>query len=142
VLLNGDTVFDAEILRRVLAAPEAPLTMAIDQKAAYDDDDMKVNLDEDGQLRAVSKVLSTAVDRRRVDWTHALSSAGESRVLLRAGYGDPQPCDRYAPGIMTSSTDRTSTVVNTVSINGLWWREIDTPQDLADAPCVFRPLGA
>src|SRR5438093_11612687 len=57
VLVNGDTLFDGEILRRVLAAPEAPLVMAIDQKAGYDADDMKVMLTTSGRLKAVGKSL-------------------------------------------------------------------------------------
>ena len=137
ILLNGDTIFDAEILRRVLAAPEAPLTMAIDQKAAYDDDDMKVNLDEAGQVRAVSKVLSTALidgesiglmhfrQQGRVAFCSALDTAIRSPAPLRSGYHDI--INLVAPAL----------VVNTVLINGLWWREIDTPQDLADARAFF-----
>jgi choline kinase len=57
VLINGDTLFDTEILRRVLAAPEAPLVMAIDQKDSYDADDMKVMLTTSGRLKAVGKSL-------------------------------------------------------------------------------------
>src|SRR5262249_49866684 len=57
VLVNGDTLFETEILRQVLTAPEAPLVMAIDQKISYDADDMKVMLNSSGQLRAVGKSL-------------------------------------------------------------------------------------
>ena len=32
-------------------------------------------------------------------------------------------------------------VVNTLSIKGLWWREIDTPQDLADVRACFARYG-
>lgn len=43
VLLNGDTLFEANVLRRLLASKsDMPITMAIDSKHDYDEDDMKV----------------------------------------------------------------------------------------------------
>jgi choline kinase len=141
ILLNGDTVFDAEILRRVLAAPEAPLTMAIDQKAAYDDDDMKIMLDDDGQLKAVSKVLPAALTNGEsiglmlfrkegiVAFCSALDTAIRNPIGLRSWYHDIVNC--MVPAL----------VVNTLSIKGLWWREIDTPQDLADVRACFARYG-
>ena len=39
LILNGDTLFEPEIARRLLAAPRAPITVTIDRKPAYDDDD-------------------------------------------------------------------------------------------------------
>ena len=44
VLLNGDTLFDPEVLRLLLTSPKAPVTLVINRKAKYDDDDMKVTL--------------------------------------------------------------------------------------------------
>jgi choline kinase len=141
VLLNGDTVFDTEIVRRVLAAPDAPLTMAIDQKAHYDDDDMKVMLDEYGRLKAVSKTLSALlIDGESLGvllfrkegiaaFRAALDTAMRTPVALHSWYHDIINC--MAPAL----------VVNTVSIQGLWWREIDTPQDLADIRACFTRWG-
>lgn len=144
ILLNGDTVFDAEIVRRVLAALDAPLTMAIDRKAAYDDDDMKIRLDDEGQVRAVSKVLPAALtdgesiglmlfrQQGRAAFCAALDTAIRNPAALRSWYHDI--INVMAPAL----------IVNTVSINGLWWREIDTPQDLADVRAFFarwRPDG-
>lgn len=59
LLLNGDTLFRAEVVRRLVAAPAAPLRVAISRKAAYDADDMKVRLDGD-RLAAVGKNLDAA----------------------------------------------------------------------------------
>ena len=48
ILLNGDTVFEPSVLQQLLTSPEAPVTLTIDQKdTAYDDDDMKVSLNEE-----------------------------------------------------------------------------------------------
>ena len=56
VLLNGDTLFEPAVLRRAFRAPEAPITVTIDRKAAYDADDMKVSVDGT-RLRAIGKTL-------------------------------------------------------------------------------------
>ena len=42
LLLNGDTLFEPAIARRLIEAPAAPITVTIDRKPRYDDDDMKV----------------------------------------------------------------------------------------------------
>ena len=137
VLVNGDTLFDAEILHRVLAAPQAPLVMAIDQKPSYDADDMKVILTPGGQLKAVGKSLpepeidgeSMGLMTFRADGVAAFRSALEMTVrdpeALRLWYHD-------VISVMASTLP-----INTVLIKGLWWREVDTPQDLAEVRASF-----
>ena len=137
VLLNGDTLFDSEILHRVLAAPQAPLVMAIDQKPTYDADDMKVMLTTGGRLKAVGKSLpASQIDGEsiglmafRADGIAAFRSALDMTVrnpeALRLWYHD-------VISVMASIL-----TVNTVLSNGLWWREIDTPQDLAAVRASF-----
>ena len=141
VLLNGDTIFETDILRRVLAAPEAPLTMAIDQKAKYDDDDMKVALDDRGRLTAVGKAIpASRIDGESIGlmvfrnqgvaaFRSALDSAIRNPEALRSWYHDV--INRMAAALL----------VNTVPIKGLWWREIDTPQDLAEVRACFVRWG-
>jgi choline kinase len=140
VLVNGDTLFDSEILRRLLSAPQAPLVMAIDQKPSYDADDMKVTLTTGGRLEAVGKSLpeskidgeSIGLMAFRADGVAAFRSALETAVrdpeALRLWYHD-------VIGRMALTLP-----ANTVLIKGLWWREIDTPQDLAEVRESFaRP---
>jgi len=60
VIINGDTLFEAAILQRLLAsAPDHEVTLCIDRKDAYDDDDMKV-IEAGGQLQRVGKTLDRA----------------------------------------------------------------------------------
>src|SRR3546814_20225849 len=56
LLLNGDTLFEPGIARRLIAAPPAPVTLTIDRKPNYDSDDMKVVV-EGTRLREVGKTL-------------------------------------------------------------------------------------
>ena len=57
LLINGDTVFEPGVLEVVLKSPEAPVTLTIDMKESYDEDDMKVKLQGD-EVKNVSKILN------------------------------------------------------------------------------------
>ena len=132
VLLNGDTVFEPAVLERLLNAPPQPVTLAINRKAHYDDDDMKVQLagerllqvgkglpldqvdgESIGVMRFVGngprlfrEALERAVQRRESRHQYYLSVIGE---LAKAGH------------------------VWTRDISGLEWSEIDYPLDLGRA---------
>lgn len=60
LIVNGDTLFEPDVLKTVLASPMAPITITIDRKPCYDSDDMKVEVDGD-RLLAVGKTLSAEV---------------------------------------------------------------------------------
>lgn len=137
VLLNGDTLFETEILRRVLTAPEAPLTLAIDQKAKYDEDDMKVALNGERRLKAVGKTLAAPlVDGESVG---LIAFRGQGVAAFRAAIDrairDPAALHKWYHDIINLMAD--SLLVGTVLIKGLWWREIDTPEDLVQARAHF-----
>ena len=66
LLLNGDTLFEASVLERLLAAPEHPITLAVSRKDRYDDDDMKVIRDGD-RLLQVGKKLPRERGERGID---------------------------------------------------------------------------
>ncbi|MGH6819916.1 MAG: NTP transferase domain-containing protein, partial [Methylocella sp.] len=56
IQVNGDNVFRADLVERLLAAPEAPVTVAVNRKDSYDADDMKVMMDG-GRLTEIGKML-------------------------------------------------------------------------------------
>ena len=57
IILNGDTLFESAILQKLLDSPvDAPITLVTNRKASYDEDDMKVIV-ENGRLQRVSKRL-------------------------------------------------------------------------------------
>jgi choline kinase len=141
LLLNGDTLFEDELLRRVLKNASAPVNVTIDHKSEYDDDDMKVTLDADKRLRAIGKKLP------------ALTVDGESIGML-VFRGDGVPAWRDALEHAMRETESLKnwylSVVNdmaqtqpvaTVSIEGCWWAEIDCPEDLADVRCHYLQGG-
>lgn len=59
MILNGDTIFKADVARRLMAQAKSPITLTTSSKDSYDDDDMKV-IHENGRLLQVSKKLDAA----------------------------------------------------------------------------------
>jgi len=132
IVLNGDTLFETEVLRRLLASPRAPITVTIDRKESYDADDMKVRL-EGTRLAEIGKTLPL----ERVD--------GESIGMLL--FRDTGPrlfatavdrAMRMADGVRwwylkVIDTLAATGAVQTVSIEGLEWGEVDYAPDLARA---------
>lgn len=133
VLLNGDTLFETEVLRRVLASHEAPVTLAIDQKAEYDEDDMKVVLSSGRRLKAVGKALAVPkIDGESIGLMVFRGKGVEAfRAALDAAIRDPAALHKWYHDVISLMAG--SWLVETESITGLWWTEIDTPQDLAKA---------
>jgi choline kinase len=132
LLLNGDTLFEVAVLQRLLRSPPAPITVTIDRKSGYDADDMKVHLDGT-RLIEIGKTLPP--DR----------TDGESiGLLLFRGAG---------PELFVEAVDRALRVseglksfylkvidqlakshrVETATIEGLAWGEVDYPADLRRA---------
>ena len=129
LLLNGDTLFEQGILERLLGSPLAPITVTIDRKDAYDADDMKVHLDG-SRLLEIGKTLPA----NRTD--------GESiGLLLFRDKGPHLFVDAAERAMHTSEGLRSfylrvidqlakSHRVETETIEGLAWGEVDFPADL------------
>jgi choline kinase len=140
VLLNGDTVFEPAILRRVLRAPEAPITVTIDRKPAYDADDMKVSV-EGTRLLAIGKTLPpTETDGESIGLLLFRNRGG---ALFADGVEDcmrrPDGLRRWYLSVINALAPAGG--VRVASIEGLAWGEIDYPADIARAEAVVRGLG-
>ena len=110
--------------------------MAIDKKAAYDSDDMKVKL-EGEKLLAVGKDLP-------LDETH-----GESIGMMMFKGDAPRQFVEVLDQFMRAQTGIANYYlkavgvlaeqghVDTVSIEGLTWGEVDFPEDLARVRKLF-----
>jgi choline kinase len=132
LLLNGDTLFEDRVLQRVLEQPPAPLTVTIDHKASYDDDDMKVSVDANGRLLAIGKRL--APDRVGGESIGLLcfreSGVKSFRDALEQAVRRPEGLHAWYLSVVNELAQRIR--IETASIDGLWWREIDSPEDLED----------
>jgi choline kinase len=137
LLLNGDTLFEEDLLRRVLTARAAPVTVTIDRKEAYDDDDMKVSLDGAGRLSAIGKTLAPETVHGESIGMLLFRGPGVAafRGALENSIRKPEALKLWYLSVVNDLARRIT--VNTASIEGLWWQEIDAPDDLADARAFY-----
>jgi choline kinase len=131
LILNGDTLFEPEIARRLLAAPAAPITVTIDRKPTYDADDMKVTTNGD-RLMAIGKklpmqtVTGESIGFLRFDAGGAAAFVEEIERTMRTPEGVGLWYLSAIHRLANSGTD-----VRVASIEGLVWGELDFPADLA-----------
>jgi L-glutamine-phosphate cytidylyltransferase len=137
VLINGDTLFEAAVLRRLLAAPEqAPITLVTDYKEGYDADDMKVVI-EGSLLNRVGKTLSDGVNGESIGM---MVFRGDGPALFRETVAEAM---RYGEGVKRwylSAIDALAQQrhVAVCDIHGLSWCEVDEAEDLARAQSVVQ----
>jgi choline kinase len=130
LILNGDTLFEPEIARRLLAAPGAPITVTIDRKSGYDADDMKV-CGQGDRLVAIGKTLpADAVTGESIGFLR-FDAAGAARFVaeLERVMRTPEGAKLW----YLSAIDRLAKAgaeVRVESIEKLQWAELDFPADL------------
>lgn len=130
LILNGDTLFEPEIARRLLDAPDAPITLTIDRKPGYDEDDMKVTTAGD-RLSAIGKKLplpevnGESIGFVRFDADGAAAFVGELERAMRTPDGARLWYLSAINRLAQAGKD-----VRVVSIEGLSWGELDYPADL------------
>jgi choline kinase len=137
LLLNGDTLFEDDLLQVVLDGPRAPITVTVNHKSEYDDDDMKVTLDGDGRLRAIGKKLALgATDAESIGMLLFRDSGVTAwRNALDRTVRHPDALHNWYLSVVNSLAQ--TMPVQTTSITGMWWQEIDSPEDLAAARAGF-----
>jgi len=141
LLLNGDTLFEPEIARRVLAKALAPISVTVDRKDSYDADDMKVRRDGD-RLLAIGKTLTDPVDGESIGMIRFRGDGGARfvRAMDRA-LRDEATLKRWYLSIIDALAREGG--VGVVSIEGLAWSEVDFLRDLPIAERkVARFVGA
>lgn len=128
LLLNGDTLLEQAIVEKLLAAPQAEITVTVDRKDVYDTDDMKVATDGD-RLTAIGKTLevydaeSIGFLRFSADGARRFIATADSLLRNQAGLG------RWYLSVINDLAQG-EMVVRVQSIQGLDWGEMDFPQDL------------
>ncbi|MCG8590413.1 MAG: phosphocholine cytidylyltransferase family protein [Proteobacteria bacterium] len=138
VLLNGDTLFEVPVLESLLASSPSVLTIAINQKNDYDDDDMKVSLNGGRRLRAVGKTLDASIVNGESIGLMVFRGEGPRlfREALDCAVRDPDALRAWYLSVVNGMAD--SVRVETAAITGLWWGEIDSPTDLAEVRAVLE----
>lgn len=132
LLINGDTIFESAVPKQVLASPAAPITLTIDRKDRYDQDDMRVELNG-LQVKNVSKVLSD-------EHTHAESigmlyfrESGPKLFRENIEKAMQVPGGLKAWFLSVIDTLANENLVQACSVSGMRWAEIDFIADLESA---------
>lgn len=132
LLLNSDTLFSLPVLQCLIDSPEAPISLAVDHKEKYDDDDMKVELDG-GRLLDIGKTLPS--DRVHGESIGMLYFRGEGparfRAALEAKMLDPAGLRQWYLSVIAALAE--DLAIQAVTISGHDWCEIDYPVDMKAA---------
>ena len=128
LLLNGDTLFETAIAQRLIEAPPAEITLAIDRKPSYDSDDMKVQTQGD-RLCAIGKSIET-YDAESIGFLR-FSAAGAARFshAIDEAMRRPEGLRRWYLSVIDHLA-HTTDAVSVQSIEGLEWGETDFPEDV------------
>lgn len=142
LLINGDTVFEGSIIRGLLAHAHGPITLTVDHKTTYDDDDMKVVLGDNGQLQQVGKQLPA--ERVNGESIGISCFRGQGPGLFRdaveAAMREPEALQRWYLSVIDELAGQT--LVHWHSIAGQRWAELDFREDLEDVASVLAPTAA
>ncbi len=132
IQVNGDNLFRADLVKDLLAAPHAPVTVAINLKESYDNDDMKVMLDGE-RLTEIGKTLPIeAVNAEAIGFYCFRGEGGALyRDVLEKAMQDPSGLRQWFPsavGTLAKLTD-----IHVCAVSGHEWCEVDFPVDLQHA---------
>ena len=129
VLLNGDNVFHPGILERLLEVDRMCCLMT-DRKTFYDDDDMKVQLQND-RIRRIGKSLhADSADAESIGIMQFIEAGvGALRQILEEAVLEERALNDCFLNCIQRLIDH-GFPVNYRDIGGLPWTDVDTPEDL------------
>lgn len=138
LLLNGDTLLGNDLLPGLLLHTQAaPISLCIDFKAEFDDDDMKVQLGPQNQVRQVSKKLPAGETDAESIGLIRFSEKG-ARLFhdaVEQALREPEKLGSWYLAIISALASQG--MVNSYSVAGSRWCEIDFIQDLQKAEKYF-----
>ena len=129
---NGDTLVSNALMARVVANLAPGICVTIDRKAGYDDDDMKVIVDDAGRLKAIGKRISDGVNGESIGLL-AFRDGGSERFrdaierAMRTAEGTTIWYLRVIHHLAQNGE------VGTLDIQGEEWGEVDFPPDVEAA---------
>jgi 1L-myo-inositol 1-phosphate cytidylyltransferase len=127
LLMMSDHLFDPDIVRALIAAPPAPLRLAIDRVSDSPlidlDDATKVKLGEGGRIAAIGKTVDPydAIDTGLFRTGPELIAAIRESVAAGAEGSLSEGVQRLA--------DRGR--AETIDVTGRWWLDVDDPRAFA-----------
>jgi L-glutamine-phosphate cytidylyltransferase len=140
IQVNGDNVFRADLVARLLEPSSQTIAVAINRKDGFDADDMKVMLDGP-RLTEVGKTLPVdTVDAEAIGFYIFRGEGAKHYVSeLELAMRDPQGLKRWFPSAVGSLAKKVP--IGVVEITGLRWAEVDFPVDLQQARQLVSSWG-
>lgn len=136
ILMNGDTLFEAAILQRLLACDSGfPVTLAIDSKVHFDLDDMKVITDGERLLK-VSKQLDISLVSGESIGLMVFTQHGADAFRQQIEVMMEQPMALKLWYLSAIDQLASQGLAGTCSIKGLSWCEVDDASDFTAAANV------
>jgi choline kinase len=135
VLLNGDTLFEADVVKCLLETRDRPVTVVVSHKSDYDEDDMKVELDGCRLVKIGKDLLPDQVDGESIGMI-LFRDQGPMlfRNAIEKALNNPSAHTKWYLSVIDEMA-RTMPVW-TCSTKGLRWCEVDYPADLKQAELV------
>lgn len=139
IILNGDTLFEPAVLDKLLREAQAPVSVTIDRKPRYDDDDMKVQIDG-LRLCAIGKTLSAQeTNGESIGMLHLTpDGATLMKSTMETVLRDTDGFRRWYLSAVDRLAKNDFGSVATVSIEGFGWCEVDCPADMARAETLVQ----
>ena len=141
VLINGDTLFEAAVLHRLLETRERPVTVVVSHKSEYDADDMKVKLNGCRLLKIGKDLRPDQVDGESIGM---ILFRDQGPVLFRnaleMALRNPSAQSKWYLSVIDEMAQ--TMPVWTCSVEGLQWCEVDYPADLKMAEKVVSVCSA
>ena len=141
VLLNGDTLFEAAVLKQLRETETRPVTVVVSQKNEYDADDMKVELDGCRLVRIGKDLIPDQVDGESIGMILFRDQGPMMfRDAIETALRDPSSQMKWYLSVIDEMARRMP--VWTCLIPGLQWCEVDYRADLKQAEKVVSVCGA
>lgn len=141
ILVNGDNLFQADMVEQLLSAKDAPITVAIARKQKYDNDDMKVMLDGE-RLTEIGKTLPVdTVDAESIGMLLFRGTGPQHyRSALDEAMMDAMGLRQWYLSVINSLAKQIT--VMTQPVDGIDWCEVDFPADLQQARHLVATWGS
>ncbi len=133
LVVNGDTVHPPAVEQRLLdARGAAPVLLALDDRKALADEEMKVLLDDDGRLLRINKALDPATAHGEYIGVTLVEAAAGDRLAAALQAVFERDTTLYYEDGYQQYADWGETV-RTAPIGAVDWVEVDNHDDLARA---------
>jgi len=141
ILLNGDTLFEAAVLKRLLASGDQPVTVVVSQKSEYDADDMKVELEGCRLVKIGKDLIPDQVDGESIGMIMFRDQGPQMfHDAIEKALRDPSSQRKWYLSVIDEMASKIP--VWTCLIHGLQWCEVDYRADLIQAEKVVSACGA